>query len=140
MQFDWSFEFWCKHGTLFNNATGTVGSSIWGSLGFWFEPNDYQNNLKNISVVGGGDSLITSKKRNYCLRVQDIDIPLPTKDLHHVCITRSMIDKKVFVYIDKQLVKTIDVTKNKNFSLGQSRRATHGWSFLVDGYFKRSDN
>lgn len=139
LQFDWSFEFWCKHGTLFNNATGQLGSSIWGSFGFWFD-SYYQPYLKNISVVGGGDSLITSKKRDYCLRVQDIDIPLPTKDLHHVCITRSMIDKKVFVYIDKQLVKTIDVTKNKNFSLGQSRRATHGWSFLFNGYFERRDN
>ena len=139
LQFDWSFEFWCKHGTLFNNATGQLGSSIWGSFGFWFDSH-YQPYLKNISVVGGGDSLITSKKRDYCLRVQDIDIPLPTKDLHHVCITRSMIDKKVFVYIDKQLVKTIDVTKNKNFSLGQSRRATYDWSFLFDGYFKRRDN
>ena len=139
LQFDWSFEFWCKHGTLFNNATGQLGSSIWGSFGFWFDSH-YQPYLKNISVVGGGDSLITSKKRDYCLRVQDIDIPLPTKDLHHVCITRSMIDKKVFVYIDKQLVKTIDVTKDKNFSLGQSRRAIRGWSYLFDGYFKRRDN
>ena len=139
LQFDWSFEFWCNHGTLFNNATGGLGSSIWGSFGFWFD-SYYQPYLKNISVVGGGDSLITSKKRDYCLRVQNIDIPLPTKDLHHVCITRSMIDKKVFVYIDKQLVKTIDVTKDKNFSLGQSRRATHGWSFLFNGYFKRRDD
>ena len=141
LQFDWSFEFWCKHGTLFNNATGGLGSSIWGSFGFWFD-SFYQPYLKNISVVGGGDSLITSKKRDYCLRVQNIDIPLPTKDLHHVCITRSMIDKKVFVYIDKQLVKTIDVTKDKSFSfLGKSILwSIRAWSFLVDGYFKRSDN
>ncbi len=142
LQFDWSFEFWCKHGTLFNNATGQLGSSIWGTLVFYFDSfyDQYSGKLLTISVVGGGDSLITSKKRDYCLRVQNINIPLPTKDLHHVCITRSMIDKKVFVYIDKQLVKTIDVIKDNDFNLGESIRATYAWSLLVNGYFKRMDN
>ena len=143
-QFDWSFEFWCKHGTLFNNATGQLGSSIWGRLAFVFDSyyNQYSGQLLTISVVGGGDSLITSKKRDYCLRVHNIDIPLPTKDLHHVCITRSMIDKKVFVYIDKQLVKTIDVTKEPDFNLGEhsTKNGNDGWYLLTNGYFNSKDN
>lgn len=136
-QFDWSFQFWCKHGTVFNNATGRVGSSVWGNLGFYF--NSYQQAyLSNISVVGGGDSLITSKKRDYCLRIKNIDIPLPSKGLHHVCVTRSMADKKVFVYIDKQLVKTIEITKNKDFHLGGESYSD--WDRFVYCYFKRENN
>lgn len=122
-QFDWSFQFWVKGGTVFCNADGYYGNGDTSTRFFKFEINN-NSNLQRIYVVCGNDSLISSNRQEYRLVFgnkgtgQKKVIPLPNNDLHHVCVTRSMADKAVFVYIDKQLVEIIDVTKDKNFHLG----------------------
>lgn len=125
-QFDWSFQFWVKSGTVFCNTNGYHyydNGDTTSTRFFKFETNN-NSNLQRIYVVCGCDSLIASNRQEYRLVFgnrgtgQTKKIPLPNNDLHHVCITRSMADKAVFVYIDKQLVEIIDVTKDKNFHLG----------------------
>lgn len=119
-QFDWSFEFWVKSGRIFDNTIGYYGGTGQVSHSFYFDASD--DFALYIDVVCGDDSLIASNRKEYRLEIGTYHnkekIPLPNNDLHHICITRSMVDKKVFVYIDKQLVKTMDVTKDKNFHLG----------------------
>lgn len=137
-QFDWSFQFWVKSGTVFCNTYGYYDNGNVASRFFKFETNN-NSNLDRICVVCGNDSLIASNRQEYRLEIgyyNNIEkIPLPNNDLHHICITRSMVDKKVFVYIDKQLVKTMDVTKNKNFHLGAGSGWPPGLSTYWDYFF-----
>lgn len=121
-QFDWSFQFWVKSGTVFRNTYG-YSTSDYIPRFFKFEINN-NSNLRMMYVVCGNDSLIAVNREEYRLAFGDNhtggtkEIPLPNNDLHHVCVTRSMADKAVFVYIDKKLVEIIDVTKDENFHLG----------------------
>lgn len=138
-QFDWSFEFWVKSGTVFCNTNDYYYDNGDTSTRFFkFETNN-NSNLQRIYVVCGNDSLIASNRQEYRLEIDNYNskekIPLPNNDLHHICITRSMVDKKVFVYIDKQLVKTMDVTKNKNFHLGAGSGNPPGNSLYWDHFF-----
>ena len=139
-QFDWSFQFWVKSGTVFCNADGYYGNGDTSYRFFKFETNN-NSNLQRIYVVCGNDSLISSNRQEYRLAFgnkatgQTKKIPLPNNDLHHVCVTRSMADKAVFVYIDKQLVEIIDVTKDKNFHLGMGSGNPPGNSLYWDHFF-----
>lgn len=139
-QFDWSFQFWVKSGTVFNNTYSYDGAGNTGSRFFKFENNE-NSNLDRIYVACGCDSLIDSNREEYRLVFGNNysegtkKIPLPNNDLHHVCVTRSMADKAVFVYIDKQLVEIIDVTKDENFNLGTGSGWPPGFSPYWNYFF-----